>query len=83
MMVGAVANIVLDPLFIFTFGWGISGAAVATVIGNGLSAIFCLVCYLRRKTLLHLTLRGFTVELEILKDIRIFKPKHFIIYAIT
>ena len=69
MMVGTVANIILDPLFIFTFGWGISGAAVATVIGNGLSMLFFLICYLRGKTLLSLTFRGFTVQSEILKEI--------------
>jgi len=69
MMVGTVANIVLDPLFIFTFGWGISGAAAATVIGNGLSMLFYLICYLRRKTLLRLTFHQFTLEPEILKEI--------------
>jgi multidrug efflux pump len=69
MMVGTVANIVLDPLFIFTFGWGISGAAVATVIGNGSSMLFYLICYLRRKTLLSLALREFTLEPGILKEI--------------
>ena len=30
--VGAISNILLDPLFIFVFGWGIQGAAVATVV---------------------------------------------------
>jgi putative MATE family efflux protein len=33
-LVGALVNVVLDPLFIFTFGWGITGAAIATVIGR-------------------------------------------------
>jgi putative MATE family efflux protein len=31
---GAIVNVILDPLFIFTFGWGITGAAIATVIGR-------------------------------------------------
>lgn len=69
MMAGAIANIILDPLFIFTFSWGISGAAAATVVGNGLSMLFYLACYLRRKTLLSLTFRGFTVKTDILKEI--------------
>ncbi len=38
-VVGAVANIILDPLFIFGFGWGMMGAAVATVIGQVLTAV--------------------------------------------
>ena len=38
--IGAVANIILDPLFIFVFGIGIKGAAIATVISQILSALF-------------------------------------------
>ncbi|QUH26556.1 MATE family efflux transporter [Serpentinicella alkaliphila] len=38
MMIGAFTNIVLDYLFIFVFGWGIRGAAVATVIAKGCAA---------------------------------------------
>ncbi|MDR2519615.1 MAG: MATE family efflux transporter [Eubacteriaceae bacterium] len=34
MITGSVINIILDPIFIFLFGWGIMGAAVATTIGN-------------------------------------------------
>ena len=32
VMVGAVSNLLLDPLFIFKFGWGVRGAAIASVI---------------------------------------------------
>jgi putative MATE family efflux protein len=48
MVIGAVSNIVMDPLFILVFGWGIQGAAAATVIGNALSFLFFIVL-LRRK----------------------------------
>lgn len=37
-LVGAIANIILDPIFIFAFRWGMMGAAVATVIGQLLTA---------------------------------------------
>ncbi len=40
VVVGAVANIILDPLFIFVFGFGIEGAAIATVISQALSALY-------------------------------------------
>ena len=50
MLVGAVTNIVLDPLFIFVFHWGIKGAAWATVIGQSLSFLMCAVYFLRPKT---------------------------------
>lgn len=38
--VGAVANLLLDPLFIFVLGFGVQGAAIATVISQALSAVF-------------------------------------------
>lgn len=42
VLVGAVSNIILDPVFIFTFGLGVNGAAVATVISQLLSMLFVL-----------------------------------------
>ena len=41
-MAGTVTNILLDPLFILVFGWGVIGAAIATVLGN----IVATCCYL-------------------------------------
>ena len=46
--IGAIANILLDPLFIFTFHLGVNGAAVATVLSQILSALF-VFHFLRRK----------------------------------
>ena len=40
VLIGAVANIILDPLFIFVFGLNVEGAAIATVISQILSALF-------------------------------------------
>jgi len=45
VVIGAVLNIALDPLFIFTFGMGVSGAALATVISQFCSAVF-VICFL-------------------------------------
>ena len=42
MVVASVTNIALDMLFVMVFGWGIAGAAIATVIAQGVSALFCL-----------------------------------------
>ena len=47
--IGAVANLLLDPLFIFVFGFGVQGAAIATVISQTLSAVFVLY-FLTRKS---------------------------------
>ncbi len=48
MLVGAVLNTVLDPIYIFVFKWGVKGAAIATITSQILSAII-LVWYFRRK----------------------------------
>ena len=48
-LAGAVANIILDPIFIFAFKWGMMGAAVATVLGQVLTAALAVwyVCHLK------------------------------------
>jgi len=51
VMVGAFANLLLDPLFIFKFGWGVRGAAIATVISQCLSAVFVLYFLIRKAEL--------------------------------
>mgnify|MGYP003289443220 CR=1 FL=1 len=47
MMIGAALNVVLDPIFIFVFRWGIQGAALATIIGQIVSGVIALA-YLPR-----------------------------------
>ena len=47
MLTGAVINTVLDPLFIFGFGWGIKGGAWATVIGQAVSGILVILYFAR------------------------------------
>jgi putative MATE family efflux protein len=48
MVIGAVSNMLLDPLFILVFGMGIKGAAAATVIGNALSFLFFILLLCRK-----------------------------------
>ena len=57
-LAGAVANIILDPIFIFVFKWGMMGAAVATVIGQILTAALA-VGYLCRMKVVHLQKSSF------------------------
>lgn len=57
VLLGAVANTVLDPLFIFGFGMGVKGAAWATVFAQLLSAVWCLSFLFGKKTPLELSLR--------------------------
>ena len=49
-LIGAGANLVLAPIFLFGFGWGIKGAAIATDISMGISAIFVLAHFFDRRT---------------------------------
>ncbi len=59
-IIGAVVNIILDYLFIFEFGWGLLGAAIATSIGNTLGAVMAFVYLCRKDT----TLRFIKVKLS-------------------
>lgn len=53
-MAGTVTNIVLDPLFILVFRWGVAGAAVATVLGNVVSSLLYLLHIRRHATVVSL-----------------------------
>ena len=44
MLIGCFSNMLLDPLFIFVFGWGVKGAALATIIGQILNALYFFWC---------------------------------------
>lgn len=55
-IIGAVCNIVLDPVFIFLFGMGVQGAALATVLSQAVSAIWVLAFLTGKKTLLRIRL---------------------------
>lgn len=57
MLIGAITNIALDPIFIFVFGWGVAGAAFATVLSQMVSSIWVLSFFLRGKSQLRLNMR--------------------------
>jgi len=54
MLIGALLNTVLDPIFLFGFGWGMRGAAAATVTAQAVSSLWVLSYFLRGKSLLKL-----------------------------
>lgn len=61
ILIGAAANLLLDPLFIFVLGWGVQGAAAATVLSQFLSFLYVMVQMRRPKALwkLHLPCRAY------------------------
>lgn len=64
-LAGAAANIVLDPIFIFVFKWGMMGAAVATVAGQIITALLA-VWYLTRTKSVKLSLPSFKLSARII-----------------
>ena len=65
-LVGAVLNIILDPIFIFGFGMGMKGAAIATVIGQVVSAVV-VILYFKRFQSVSLKKKDFLIQKEIVK----------------
>ena len=54
VVIGAVCNIILDPIFIFVLGLGVKGAAIATIISQGVSCIWVISFLTGRKTFLKI-----------------------------
>ena len=66
VLIGAVANIILDPVFIFGFHMGVRGAAFATVISQALSCIWVLSFLFGKKTFLRLRRKTMKLKADIL-----------------
>lgn len=60
--IGAICNIILDPIFIFGLDMGVRGAALATIISQGVSCIWILKFLTGKKTTLRLKKRNFIVQ---------------------
>lgn len=69
VLLGAVLNIVLDPLFIFVFHMGVAGAAIATVLSQMASALWVLRFLTGPRSVLHLRLRNMKLAWERVKKI--------------
>ncbi len=68
-VMGAVINIVLDPIFIFGFKMGVKGAAVATVISQAVSAIWVISFLLSKKAILKLKFTKMKISIKRLSKI--------------
>lgn len=67
MLVGAVINIILDPVFIFGFKWGMTGAALATVIGQTATFVICAVYFFKSKTF-KLSIKSFIPNFKVFSN---------------
>ena len=68
MLTGAVINIILDPVFIFVFKWGMTGAALATVIGQVATFVMTLIYFTHTKTF-KLTKKSFIPQISAVKEV--------------
>lgn len=66
---GATVNLILDPIFIFLFGMGVKGAALATVISQGCSAVWVLQFLTGRKAILRLRCSAMRPRWRLIKRI--------------
>jgi len=69
IIIGAVTNIILDPVFIFGFDMGVRGAALATVISQSVSAIWVLRFLFGKKVLIPIQIHHIRIRKDITKDI--------------
>ena len=69
MLIGAIINIVLDPIFIFTFNMGIKGAALATIISQFVSMVWVFKHFLSEKSNLKLKINNLRLDMSIIKNI--------------
>ncbi len=79
VVLGAVSNIVLDPVFIFVFGMGVKGAAVATVLSQMISCLFVLRVLFSGRVPIRITFRGY--DRQVMKRIVTVGMTPFIIIA--
>ncbi|MDD6136981.1 MAG: MATE family efflux transporter [Lachnospiraceae bacterium] len=69
MIIGNLANIILDPIMILYCGWDVAGAAIATVIGNVLSAVFYFIHLLSKKSMLSIHPKDYRIGGRIALDV--------------
>ena len=68
MVIAALLNIGLDCLFVFVLKWGIFGAALASVISQAVSFLYCLIC-LRNIDCVYLDKDAWKIDIQLIKDL--------------
>ena len=81
VLIGAICNIVLDPIFIFGFNMGVRGAALATIISQAISAIWVLAFLLGKKTKLKIKRENLLPSAKILLPVLALGISPFIMNA--
>jgi len=69
MVIGNLVNIVLDPIMILVFGWNVAGAAIATVLGNVVAAVFYVTYLVSKNSMLSIHWKAYKVRDSIAKGV--------------
>lgn len=69
LFLGTIINLTLDPLFIFVFGWGVKGAALATILGQGANAILNIYYFIFKMKCIKLDWKGWKKSLSYLSPV--------------
>ena len=80
-VIGAILNIVLDPIFIYGFGMGVAGAAAATVISQAVSAVWILAFLMGRKCTVRLERRSMMPSWPVLSKCLALGSSSFIMFS--
>lgn len=80
---GALLNIILDPIFIFVFKMGVSGAAIATVMGQFFAMFLGIIITKWKINELDISFKGFKIDFSVIKDIYLIAIPAILIYSIT
>ena len=81
VIIGAVINIVLDPIFIFVFDMGVAGAALATIISQAVSAAWVLRFLFGKQAILPLKIRNIRISFNRTKEIFKLGMSNFIMHG--
>lgn len=68
MLIGAIINVILDPIAIFVLKWGVEGAAIATVVGQVVSGILSIM-YIPKFKMVEVTKESLTLKVKTVKNI--------------
>jgi len=69
MLIGAISNIILDPIFIFSLNMGIAGAAYATILSQSFGGIFIIFYLFKGKSDLKLKIKNLLLNIKIITEI--------------
>ncbi|MGN1319364.1 MAG: MATE family efflux transporter [Lachnospirales bacterium] len=69
ILIGAVLNIILDPIFIFGFNFGVAGAAIATVISQFVSSIWVISFLFSKKSVIRIKIKYVKIDFNISKKV--------------